>query len=36
VDRKQLPPSAKFKKDEAIVPVQIAYWEKELGKIARV
>ena len=35
VERKQLPPSAKNQKDETLVPVQIAYGENELGKMAR-
>ena len=35
VERKQLPPSAKSKKDEILVAVQIAYGETKLGKMAR-
>jgi hypothetical protein len=35
VERKQLSSSAKKKTDETIVPVQIAYGAKELGKMAR-
>lgn len=35
VERKQLPPSARSQKDETLVPLQIAYGEKELGKMAR-
>jgi hypothetical protein len=35
LERKQLPPSAKNIKDETLVPVQIAYGEAELGRMAR-
>lgn len=35
VEKKQLPPQAQSIKDDAIVPVQIAYGEKILGKMAR-
>ncbi len=35
VERKQLPPSAKNQRDETLVPVQIAYGENRLGKMAR-
>ena len=36
VERKQLAPSAKSKKAETLVPVQIAYGDTKLGKMARV
>lgn len=35
VERKQLPTSKKIITDDTLVPVQIAYGEKELGKMAR-
>jgi len=35
VERKQLPPSSQSVKDETLVPLQIAYGAKELGKMAR-
>lgn len=35
IERKQLPPSSKNKKDETLVPLQIAYGETRLGKMAR-
>lgn len=35
VERKQLPPRSSKLSDDTLVPVQIAYGEKELGKLAR-
>src|SRR6185369_2194979 len=35
VEKKQLPPQAQNVADEALVPVQIAYGEKNLGRMAR-
>jgi hypothetical protein len=35
LERKQLPPSAKNIKNETLVPVQIAYGETELGRLAK-
>ncbi|WP_246125818.1 hypothetical protein [Geobacter argillaceus] len=35
VERKQLPDKAQSVTDDALVPVQIAYGEKDLGKMAR-
>jgi hypothetical protein len=35
VETKQLPPSKKFDKENSLVPVQITFGEKNLGKLAR-